>query len=216
MFIGHYAVGFGSKKAEPKVSLGTFFLAVNFLDLLWPVFLLLGLEHVKIDPGNTPMAPLDFYDYPFSHSLVMSIVWSVLFGAVYYLIKKNKKGAVVLGLGVFSHWILDFISHRPDLPLAPGVNTFFGLGLWYSVPATVIVELLLFAVGLYLYLVTTKSKDRIGTIGLWSLAGLLLLIYIMNLFSAAPPDVNVLAYSGLAQWLFVAWAYWIDRHRKSD
>jgi hypothetical protein len=212
MFLGHYAVGFGSKKAEPKVSLGTYFMAAVFLDLLWPVFLLLGLEHVKIDPGNTPMTPLDFYDYPLSHSLLMAIVWSLVFGGFYYLIKKNGRVSVVLGICVFSHWILDFISHRPDLPLAPGVNYFLGLGLWYSVTATLLVELSLYAIGIYLYIQITKAKNKIGSIALWGFIALSLIIYFSNLFST-PPDVKTMAISGMGQWLFVLWAYLIDRHR---
>jgi len=212
MFLGHYAVGFGSKKAEPKVSLGTYFMAAVFLDLLWPVFLLLGLEHVKIDPGNTPMAPLDFYDYPLSHSLLMAIVWSLVFCGFYYLIKKNGRVSVVLGICVFSHWILDFISHRPDLPLAPGVNYFLGLGLWYSVTATLLVELSLYAIGIYLYIQITKAKNKIGSIALWGFIALSLIIYFSNLIST-PPDVKTMAISGMGQWLFVLWAYWIDRHR---
>lgn len=213
MFIGHYAVGFGSKKAEPKISLGTYFMAVNFLDLIWPVFLLSGLEHVKIEFGNTPMTPLSFYDYPWSHSLLMSIVWSVVFGGVYYLIKKNKNGSIILGLGVFSHWVLDFISHRPDLPLAPGVDTYLGLGLWYSIPGTIIVELLLIAFGVFIYLKITKAKNRTGSIALWSFIILILIIYISNAFSPPPPGVKALEYTALGQWLFVALGYRIDKLR---
>ena len=91
MFLGHYGVGLASKKIEPRASLGTYAMAAVFLDLLWPVFLLLGLEHVKIDPGNTVVTPLNFYDYPYSHSMLMSVVWSLLFGGIYYLIKKIRK-----------------------------------------------------------------------------------------------------------------------------
>jgi multisubunit Na+/H+ antiporter MnhC subunit len=214
MFLGHYGVGLASKKVEPQASLGTYIMAAVFLDLLWPVFLLLGLEHVKIDPGNTVVTPLNFYDYPLSHSLLMSIVWSLLFGGIYYLIKKNRKTSIVLGLCVFSHWILDFIVHRTDLPLAPGVGIFFGLGLWNSLPATLIVELFIFLGGAYLYLKTTKAKDKIGIYSLVGFIVLLLLIYAMNLFSGTlPPNVNALAFSALGQWLFVAWGYWIDKHR---
>ena len=214
MFLGHYGVGLASKKIEPRASLGTYAMAAVFLDLLWPVFLLLGLEHVKIDPGNTVVTPLNFYDYPYSHSLLMSVVWSLLFGGIYYLIKKNKKTSIVLGVCVFSHWILDFIVHRADLPLAPGIETFFGLGLWNSLPATLIVELFIFLGGVYLYLKTTKAKDKIGNFSLWGFVLLLLAIYAMNLFSGTlPPNTNALAFSALGQWLFVAWAYWIDKHR---
>ena len=214
MFLGHYGVGFASKKIEPQASLGTYIMAAVFLDLLWPIFLLIGLEHVKIDPGNTVVTPLNFYDYPYSHSLLMSIVWSLLFGGIYYLIKKNKKASIILGICVFSHWVLDFIVHRADLPLAPGIETFFGLGLWNSLPATLIVELFIFLGGAYLYLKTTKEKDKIGNFSLLGFVLLLLIIYAMNLFSGTvPPNVNALAFSALGQWLFVAWGYWIDKHR---
>ena len=214
MFLGHYGVGFASKKIEPRASLGTYIMATVFLDLLWPVFLLIGLEHVKIDPGNTVVTLLNFYDYPYSHSLLMSVVWSLLFGGIYYLIKKNKKTSIILGICVFSHWILDFLVHRADLPLAPGVETFFGLGLWNSLPATLILELFIFLGGAYLYLNTTKAKDNIGKFSLLGFILLLLIIYAMNLFSGTlPPNANAIAYAGLGQWLFVAWGYWIDKHR---
>jgi multisubunit Na+/H+ antiporter MnhC subunit len=214
MFIGHYGVGFGAKKMDTRASLGTYFMAAVFLDLLWPVFLLIGLEHVKIDPGNTLVTPLNFYDYPLSHSLLMSIVWSLFFGGIYYLVRKNRKTSIILSVCVFSHWILDFIVHRADLPLAPGVETFFGLGLWNSVPATVIIELLIFFAGLYLYLKTTKLKNKLGYISLWSLVIILLAIYALNLFSGTvPPNAHVIAISALGQWLFIAGGYWIDKHR---
>ncbi|MGA8263734.1 MAG: hypothetical protein WB779_04790 [Ignavibacteriaceae bacterium] len=214
MFLGHYGVGFASKRVDSRASLGTYMMAAVFLDLLWPIFLLIGLEHVKIDPGNTVVTPLNFYDYPYSHSLLMSLVWSLLFGGIYYLIKKNRKTSVILGICVFSHWVLDFIVHRADLPLAPGVETFFGLGLWNSLPVTLIVELSIFFAGAYLYLKVTKAKDKIGKFSFLGFVVLLLIIYAMNLFSGTlPPNVNVLALSALGQWLFVAWAYWIDKHR---
>jgi multisubunit Na+/H+ antiporter MnhC subunit len=214
MFLGHYGVGFASKRVDSRASLGTYMMAAVFLDLLWPIFLLIGLEHVKIDPGNTVVTPLNFYDYPYSHSLLMSLVWSLLFGGIYYLIKKNRKTSVILGICVFSHWVLDFIVHRADLPLAPGVETFFGLGLWNSLPVTLIVELSIFFAGAYLYLKVTKAKDKIGKFSFLGFVVLLLIIYAMNLFSGTlPPNVYVLALSALGQWLFVAWAYWIDKHR---
>ena len=216
MFLGHYGVGFAAKKVESRASLGTYIMAAVFLDLLWPVFLLIGLEHVKIDPGNTIVTPLNFNYYPFSHSLLMSIVWALLFGGIYYLIKKNKRISIILGLCVFSHWILDFIVHRADLPLAPAVETFFGLGLWNSLPATLILELFIFLGGTYLYLKTTKAKDNIGKFSLLGFVLLLLIIYATNLFSGTlPPNANAIAYAGLGQWLFVPWGYWIDKHRLS-
>src|SRR6476620_4370574 len=108
MFIGHYAVGFAAKKYAPKISLGWLFLAVQFLDLLWPSLLLLGIEKVDINHNQNQQTPLIFSSYPVSHSLLMVLVWSLLFGLVYWLVKKNLKYAMILGLCVLSHWILDF------------------------------------------------------------------------------------------------------------
>src|SRR3954470_3350305 len=113
MFIGHFAVGFASKRAAPDTNLGILMLAPLFLDLLWPIFLLLGIETVRIDPGNTAFTPLDLHDYPWSHSLLMAVVWSLLVGGIVLAAKRSRRGAVVVGLGVFSHWVLDFITHRP-------------------------------------------------------------------------------------------------------
>jgi len=214
MFIGHIAVAMSAKKVAPKVSLGTLLLSTQFLDLIWPIFILLGIEHVRIDPGNTAVTPLDFYDYPISHGLLTSIGWSILFAFVYYAIRKNKIGAWVVGLGVFSHWILDFISHRPDLPIAPGMHTYVGLGLWYSLPATMIVEGLMFAGGIALYLRSTQARDRIGKYAFWGLVVFLVMVWMANTFGPPPPSVRAIGYAGLSLWLLIVWAYWIDRHRK--
>jgi hypothetical protein len=214
MFIGHFAIGFAAKKAAPKTSLGTLILSVQLLDLLWPILLILGLEHAHIQPGNTAFTPLDFYDYPISHSLLTVVAWGLLFGVVYYAIRRYTRGAWILAAGVLSHWILDFITHRPDLPLMPGPSAYVGLGLWNSIPATMIVEGLLFALGVFLYVRSTEANDRSGRIGFWALVGVLAFIWIGNAFGSAPPNEAALGWIGLATWLFVPWGYWIDRHRK--
>ncbi len=120
MFIGHFALGFAAKKAAPAVSLGTLFLAAQFIDLLWPTLLLLGIERVEIDPGNTVVTPLNFVHYPVSHSLVAVALWACVLAALYMLIRRSVRGALVIGLLVVSHWILDLVTHRPDLPILPG------------------------------------------------------------------------------------------------
>jgi hypothetical protein len=213
MFLGHFAVGLASKKAAPTVSLGTLFLAAQLVDLLWPLFLLLGLEHVRIDPGNTAMTPLDFYDYPITHSLIGAALWSCALGGLYLLLKKNRRAAFVIGLVVFSHWILDLLTHRPDLPLGIGGNTYFGFGLWNSIPGTVIAELALFLAGIVLYVRTTTAKDSIGSVGFWSLMSVLALIYVGNITGPPPPSASIIAVAGNASWLFVLWGYWVDKHR---
>lgn len=213
MYIGHFAVGFAAKKITPKVSLGTLFLAVQFVDLIWPILLLLGAEHVRINIGDTQFTPLDFYDYPISHSLIAALGWSVLFALIYVGVKKYRAGALVLGAGVFSHWVLDFVTHRPDLPLAPGSSAYFGLGLWNSFAWTVIVEGLLFGVGVIIYARTTVAKDKTGTYAFSALVGFFVLTWISNMVGPPPPDSKFLAYFSLLMWLFVPWGYWIDRHR---
>jgi len=213
MFIGHFGVGFGAKAAAPRTSLGTLFLAAQFVDLLWPTTLLLGLEHVAVVPGITRVTPLDFTDYPITHSLIAVVVWAALFAAVYVLATRYRIGAVVCGLAVISHWFLDLLVHRPDLPLAPEGSTRLGLGLWNSVPATLVLEIGVFSLGLYLYLRSTRAKDRTGSVALWLLVGFLGLVYAGNVFGPPPPSATAIAWAGQAQWLLVAWAYWVDHHR---
>ena len=215
MFIGHHAAGFAAKRIAPRVSLGTLFLATNLLDLIWPIFLLLGLEHVRIDPGNTAYTPLDFYDYPYTHSLLNVIGWSILAGAIHWLLRKSWRDATVVGLAVTSHWVLDFITHRPDLPLWPG-GPMVGLGLWNSVIGTMVVEVTLFVLCLWLYLRSTTAVDRIGSIALWALVVFVGVIYVANSTSPPPPNAGMIGYAGLAAWIFVPWGMWIDRHRRSS
>lgn len=216
MFIGHFAVGLAAKKAAPNVSLGTLFLASQFMDLIWPLLLLAGIETVKIDPGNTVFTPLDLHDYPISHSLLTVIGWSALFGAIYFGLKRSTRGAIVLGVALFSHWFLDFVTHRPDLPLYPGSATSVGLGLWNSVAGTIIVEGLLFIVGVAIYTRITKAKDKIGSYAFWALIGFFVIINIGTIIGPPPPDEMSLAIVALAQWMFIPWGYWIDRHRESS
>jgi len=214
MYIGHFAVGLAAKKAVPRVSLGTLFLSVQLLDLMWPVFLLLGWEHVRIKVGDTAFTPLDFYDYPISHSLVTVLAWSVLFLLVFLMLRKYSRGAWILGAGVVSHWILDFITHRPDMPIAPGLATFVGLGLWNSFWGTVLVEGALFAVGVAVYVRSTVAVDKTGVYAFWSLIGFFLLTWLGNMVGPPPSDSQSLAYFALLLWLFVPWGYWVDRHRR--
>lgn len=213
MFIGHFAVALAAKKAAPKTSLGTLIAASQLVDLLWPAFLLFGWEHARIDVGNTVVTPLDFYDYPITHSLVGAVGWSLLFGGAYYLLRKLPRESMILGAVVFSHWLLDLLTHRPDLPLINNESVKFGLGLWNSFAGTMIVEFGLFAAGSYLYFTATTAKNKTGT---YALVGLLIFLGVMhigNLFGPPPPNVAMIAIAGNAMWLFVLWGWWIDRNR---
>lgn len=214
MFIGHFGVGFGAKSLAPKVSLGSLLLAAQFIDLLWPTLLLLGVERVQIVPGATVVTPLLFEHYPVSHSLAAVFGWAVLVGGIYLLLLRERIGALVVGLLVLSHWGLDAIVHRPDLPLFPGSATVIGMDAWSSLPLTLVIELPLFALGVWLYARASSPKDAVGRWGLVALVVFLLVIYAGNLFGPPPPSVAAIAWAGQLQWLFVIWGYWIDRHRR--
>lgn len=214
MFIGHYAVAFAAKKYAPETSLGTLFASVQLVDLIWPIFLLLGVEQVRIDPGNTTFTPLDFVHYPVTHSLVGALGWSVGFGLIYLVSSRNRRNALVVGLCVASHWVLDAVVHRPDLPIVPGGETRIGLGLWNTIGGTMAVEGALFAMGIWMYMHASQPKDRLGRVGPLVLAGLLAAIYVANVMGPPPPDERSLAYVALAAWIFPFAAGWIDRRRK--
>jgi hypothetical protein len=213
MFIGHAAVALAAKKLAPDVSLGLLLAAATWLDLVWPILILLGVEVVRIDPGNTAFTPLDFVSYPWTHSLLMALAWSVLFALVLSPWVRDRRALAVLGALVFSHWVLDFVSHRPDLPITPGDSPKLGLGLWNSVPATLAVEGALIAAGLWLYLRGTRALDAVGRYAFWSLVVFYLVITIAGLVSPPPPSDRAVAWVGLASWLLPLWAAWADRHR---
>jgi hypothetical protein len=213
MFIGHFAVGLAAKRVAPRTSLAALFAAAQLIDLVWPILLLAGAERVRIDPGNTAFTPLDFESYPWTHSLLMVVVWAALFALVYWRRTGEARGAGVLAALVVSHWVLDFVTHRPDLPLAPG-GVKVGLGLWNSVPASLAVEGGLFVAGVAVYLVTTRARNRSGSIALWSLLAFLVVVYAGNVLGPPPPSASAIGVVGLAMWLFLPWAAWIDRNRE--
>jgi hypothetical protein len=214
MFIGHFAVALAAKPAAPSTSLGTLFLACALVDLAWPLLLLIGLEQVEIRPGITAFTPLDFVHYPWTHSLVMAGAWAGALGLLYFLLRRNARAALVVGLVVLSHWFLDFLVHRPDLPLMPGTQARFGLGIWNSVSATLLLEGALFSAALVFYFGRTRALDRVGT---WGLAGLLIFLlaaYAGAAFGPPPPSVAAIAWAGLVGGaLIVLLGYWVDRHR---
>jgi len=215
VFLGHIAVGFASKRVAPKASLGVLMAAAMFVDLLWPLFLVLGIEQVRIAPGTTAFSPFDFMHYPWTHSLIMALAWASLFMLVYLARTGYATGAFWVGMGVASHWVLDWISHRPDLQIVPWSPARVGLGLWNSVPATLAVESTMFVAGLGLYLVTTRAKRWTGHLALWSFVGLLVLAYVGSVTGPPPPRVRALGTVGLITWAFVPWAFWIDRTREA-
>ena len=214
MFIGHFAAAYAAKRLAPQTSLGTLFTAAQLPDVLWPVLLMAGVEHAEIAPGDTAFTPLRFDSYPISHSLVTVVAWGALFAAAHFWGQRRKRDAVVLAALAVSHWLLDFVSHRPDMPLWPG-GPKLGLGLWNHVGPTVGVEVLMFAVGLWLARDATRPLDRIGSWGFTCLALVLLLLYAANVTAPPPPSMTVVAWAGLLLVpLFLGLAGWVDRHRE--
>jgi len=208
MFLGHIAVGLAGKRAAPSVSLATWVASAQLVDLLWPLFLLAGFEHVRIVPGITAFTPLDFYDYPITHSLVGSAAWAAVFGGGWMAVRRKSRGAALLAAGVLSHWVLDVISHRPDVPVLPR-GPYLGFGLWNSIPATLVVELTMFAAGVAIYVRADGPGRRRASF--WLFIAFLLVAYFAAAFGPPPPDTRTLAWSGLALWLLIPWAWWADR-----
>jgi hypothetical protein len=216
MFIGHFAVAFGAKRYAPRVQLAWLIAGVAWADILWTVFLLRGWEHVRIAPGDTKFTPLDLYDYPWTHSLLMLAVWGVVLGAIYFAWKKDATGAWVLGFCVLSHWVLDWVTHRPDMPLLPGGGPKLGLGLWNSIPGTLAAETVMFIGGVWLYATTTRARGAIGKYVFWAYVVVLPILFYGNLFSPPPASViSDIAWPGLiACVVLLAWAWWFDRNRE--
>jgi len=213
MFLGHYGVAFAAKRMAPRTSLGTLAFATQFLDELWPILLLVGIERARVVPGLMAANPIAFEYYPFSHSLATALVWGVLIGVTYLALRRYPRGAWITGAVVVSHWILDVPMHAADLPLWPGSHTFIGWGAWRSIPLSIALDAGTFLVGLALYLRVSRAANWKGRWGLWTMVVVLLAIFIGSSFGPPPGSVRALAVSALGLWLFVPWAAWIDRHR---
>lgn len=222
MFLGHYGIGFALKRAEPKLSLGTLFIATQLLDLLWGIFVLLGWEHADIVPGYTAITPLEFTDYPISHSLVGALVWGVVAAAAYYSwptrdTSRHWQASLIVGLAVFSHYPLDVLVHVPDLPLLGNESAKLGLGLWNNRAATLALEALVFGTGLALYLTRRSHRHPVRAGRVLVVVLLLLATYVASTFGPLPPSMTVVAVSVivlvLAMGVLGAWA---DRRATAD
>jgi hypothetical protein len=213
MFLGHVALGMAAKRAAPRVSLTVLVLAAQLADVIWPALVGLGIEQVAIEPGNTRVTPLNFISYPYSHSLLTLALWSVAFAPVFGL-SRGRRAVSILAALVVSHWVLDVIAHRPDMPIVPQMELKLGLGLWNSIPATMVVEFAMYAGGLWVYLRSTRARDRIGSWGFGVLAAFLVVVYLGNVFGPPPPSVSALWIAALVgAGVMTLWAWWVDRHR---
>lgn len=216
MFIGHFGLSFAAKKAAPKVSLATLFVATQFVDIVWPILVIFNIEKVAITPGYTKMNAFEFLYYPYTHSLLMGIVWGVVVGLLYLLLKKDKRGAIVIGLCVLSHWFFDLVVHTTDLPLTIFGDTKVGLGLWNHFVATLTLETIIFLAGLFIYTSITKAKSKKGSWGLWILVAFLVLVSLANTFGPPPAQVDTSLFASLLFLMaLVMWfAWWVDKNRE--
>jgi len=212
VFIGHLALGFAAKRAAPELPLGLAFLASELPDAIWPVLVMTGVEHVSIAPGDTAVTPLRFDSYPISHSLLTVAVWGVLLALAWRARRGSRRGAWLIGLLAVSHWVLDAVSHRPDLPLVPWGTTRVGLGLWNSLSGTLIVEPALLAVGVGLFATRPQARPGAGRVALAGLVLALVALYLANIFGPPPPGIAAVAVVGLlAIPLLWVWGNWVDR-----
>jgi membrane-bound metal-dependent hydrolase YbcI (DUF457 family) len=214
MFVGHFAVGLAAQPVAPKVSLATLILAAALADLLWMVFFVAGLEQVVISPGIMAANSLNLVSVPFSHSLLMDAIWALLLAAVYYFFRRDARGAWVIAIAVISHWALDVVTHRPDMQLAPWLETRFGLGLWHSPAATFVVEGLLWVVAIAIYARGTRAIGSAGRYGFWFMIAVLTALWVTSLRGDPPPSLSAMAAVNAVFFAVVlAWAAWMSRAR---
>jgi membrane-bound metal-dependent hydrolase YbcI (DUF457 family) len=209
MFVGHLAVALGAKRAAPHANLAWLMAGVTALDLVWPGFVLAGLEEVRIVPGATAFTPLVFDHYPWSHSLAMAVVWGVVLAAVARRRRIAASGLLLVGL-VVSHWVLDFVTHAPDMPLWPGASPRLGLGLWNSIAATLLVEGAMWVAAIALYLRITPPKGRSARVAFWSLVMITTLMWVSGPWSPPPPTPTALGWFALIGWIIIPWAALAD------
>jgi membrane-bound metal-dependent hydrolase YbcI (DUF457 family) len=217
MLVGHYAVGLIAKKLEPRLSLGTLVLAAMLADFLWCIFMIAGIEEVRLKPGLTvsngmrAIDVLEAHKIAFSHSLVADLVWAGLVAGLYFFWRRNSYGAGILFVAVLSHWLLDFASHPPDMPLAPGIDRYFGLGLWTSIPATLAVEGSIWLLAIAVYIFGTRSS-RSARLVFFAGAAVLTLAWLGNIAGPPPSNLRTIGFSSLTFFsLTVAWGVWVDR-----
>lgn len=217
MHVGHFAAGFIGKRIEPQLSLATMILAAMLADFLWCVFILAGVEEVRIGSGMGAANYFEPINIALSHSLAMLVVWGAVFAGVHFMLRRNTRAALLLFLLVLSHWPLDVVSHNPDMPLAPGINQYLGFGLWSSIPATIVIEGGMWLVGIIVYLRVTRARSRLAFFVFWPIVLLLTLLWYNNIAGPPPPNPRVVPIASFIYFsLVVAWAYLIDRLRPTS
>jgi len=216
MFVGHYGVSFAAKRGDRTIPLWALFVAVQLLDVFWSVFVVAGIEKVRIVPGITASNPLDLYYMPYTHSLVAALLWSLAASVAYRAIRAfgaSHRAAWLVALAVFSHWVLDLVVHRPDLPLYDNAAK-VGLGLWnYPAPAFLLEVAVLFG-GMFLYLRSTTTTTRLGRYGMPVFGVVMLAVQAVVFFGPPPSSDRAAAVTALGAYLvFAALAGWLERRR---
>ena len=215
MFVGHYGPGFAARAFMPSIPLWVLFLAVQLVDIVWAILVMLGIEKVRIVPGFTGTNPLDLYYMPYTHSLPAALLWALAAAIVYRYIRKTGgwKAAAILGMAVFSHWVLDYLVHVPDLPLYANQYK-MGLGLWNFPVLTLLMEAALLFGGMLMYLKTTQGSGFAGRYGLIIFAIVMLAIQSSMLFTPPPPSDKVIAAMALFSYIaFAAVIAWLEKKR---
>jgi membrane-bound metal-dependent hydrolase YbcI (DUF457 family) len=212
MFVGHYGVSFAAKRADRTIPLWVLFIAVQFLDVLWAPFILLGIEKVRIVPGITATNPLDLYYMPYTHSLVAAIVWSLLGALAYQLLARpaSTRSSIIVGIAVFSHWVLDFVVHRPDLPLYDNTAK-VGLGLWNAPAFAFALEALLLLGGMWLCFRENLSR----AIGTFVFGVLMIALQAYVFFGPPPASDKAIASTAIISYAVLALVIWWLQDRKA-
>lgn len=216
MFVGHYGPSFAIKSLQPAIPIWLLFIAVQLVDVVWALLVLLGIEKVRITPGITASNPFDLYYMPYTHSLVAAIVWSVAAAvAVRFLARlATRRAGIWIGIAVFSHWVLDFLVHRPDLPLYDDTMK-VGLGLWNHPILALSLEAGLLFGGMILYLRMTKPINAVGRLGPPAFGILMVAIQCYIFFGPPPVSPSAAALTALISYVvFAAVAQWLGRQRK--
>jgi hypothetical protein len=214
MFVGHYGVSFAIKGAHKRIPLWLLFVAVQLVDVLWAIFVMMGIEKVRITPGITATNPLDLYYMPYTHSLVAAFFWSAIAFVGYKLSRDNTRNAAFLVAGaVFSHWLLDLIVHRPDLPLYD--NSFkMGFGVWNYPVLAFSLEAAVLLAGILIYVRSSRAISVAGKYGPPAFAIILLFLQAVVFFGAPPTSPLAAALTALFSYvLLAAIAYWLERKR---
>lgn len=207
MFVGHYGVSFAAKRLNPSIPLWVLFVAVQLLDVIWGPLVALGIEKVRIVPGFTATNPLDLYYMPYTHSLVAAVLWSAGALVAYrWLAKPGPAGraALIVGLAVFSHWVLDLVMHRPDLPLYDNTAK-VGLGLWNYRAVALTLEIATLLAGLWLYARSANARPVRMAVFCLVLIG----IHVLSLVGPVPPSDKALGWTALVGYVVLAATAWL-------